>query len=66
MMTQALALARKPHVVIATPGRLVDHLENTRGFNLRSLRYLIMDEADRILNMDFEEEVRHLWCLHAY
>ena len=60
MMTQSLALARKPHVIIATPGRLVDHLENTRGFNLRSLRYLIMDEADRILNMDFEEEVRRL------
>lgn len=57
MMTQSLALARKPHVVIATPGRLVDHLENTKGFNLRSLRFLIMDEADRILNMDFETEV---------
>ena len=57
MMTQSLTLAKKPHVVIATPGRLVDHLENTKGFNLRSLRYLVMDEADRILNMDFEEEV---------
>lgn len=57
MMTQSLALARKPHVVIATPGRLVDHLENTKGFNLRSLGFLVMDEADRILNMDFEEEV---------
>lgn len=57
MMTQAIALARKPHVVIATPGRLVDHLENTKGFSLRSLRFLVMDEADRILNMDFETEV---------
>lgn len=57
MMTQSLALAKKPHVVIATPGRLVDHLENTKGFSLRSLRYLVMDEADRILNMDFETEV---------
>lgn len=57
MMTQALMLAKKPHVVIATPGRLVDHLENTKGFNLRSLRYLVMDEADRILDMDFETEV---------
>lgn len=57
MMTQALVLARKPHIVIATPGRLVDHLENTKGFNLRALRYLVMDEADRILNMDFETEV---------
>lgn len=57
MMTQSLMLAKKPHIVIATPGRLVDHLENTKGFNLRSLRYLVMDEADRILNMDFEQEV---------
>ena len=57
MMKQALALAKKPHVVIATPGRLVDHLENTKGFSLRSVKYLVMDEADRILNMDFGEEV---------
>ena len=57
MMTQALMLAKKPHIVIATPGRLVDHLENTKGFNLRSLKFLVMDEADRILNMDFEQEV---------
>ena len=35
----------------------MDHLENTKGFSLRSLRYLVMDEADRILNMDFETEV---------
>ena len=57
MMSQSLILAKKPHVIIATPGRLVDHLENTKGFNLKSLKYLIMDEADRILNMDFETEV---------
>ncbi|XP_063674118.1 probable ATP-dependent RNA helicase DDX47 [Bolinopsis microptera] len=57
MMTQAIMLAKKPHIVVATPGRLVDHLENTKGFNLRSLKYLVMDEADRILNMDFEDEV---------
>jgi ATP-dependent RNA helicase DDX47/RRP3 len=57
MVTQAMTLARKPHIIIATPGRLVDHLENTKGFSLRSLKYLVMDEADRILNMDFEPEV---------
>jgi len=56
-MTQAIALAKKPHIIIATPGRLVDHLENTKGFTLKSIKYLVMDEADRILNMDFEEEV---------
>ncbi|CAF1280916.1 unnamed protein product [Rotaria sp. Silwood1] len=54
MMSQSIVLAKKPHIVIATPGRLVDHLENTKGFSLRSIRYLVMDEADRILNMDFE------------
>ena len=44
----------------ATPGRLIDHMENTKGFSLRSLKFLVMDEADRILNMDFETEVRTL------
>lgn len=57
MMTQSIALAKKPHIIVATPGRLVDHLENTKGFSLKTIRYLVMDEADRILNMDFEEEV---------
>lgn len=57
MVEQALEISKKPHIIIATPGRLVDHLENTKGFNLRSVKYLVMDEADRILNMDFEAEV---------
>lgn len=45
--------------VSATPGRLIDHLENTKGFSLRAVKFLVMDEADRILNMDFESEVHH-------
>ncbi|KAF4587883.1 ATP-dependent rRNA helicase RRP3 [Ophiocordyceps camponoti-floridani] len=53
MVPQAIALGRKPHVVVATPGRLVDHLEKTKGFSLRALRFLVMDEADRLLDMDF-------------
>lgn len=57
MMSQAVSLAKKPHIIIATPGRLIDHLEKTKGFNLRTLKYLVLDEADRILNMDFEREV---------
>ena len=55
MVQQALALARKPHVVVGTPGRLVDHLENTKGFSLNTMKYLVLDEADRCLSMDFEE-----------
>ncbi|KAG5928138.1 ribosomal RNA processing protein [Claviceps africana] len=53
MVPQAVALGKKPHIVVATPGRLVDHLEKTKGFSLRTLRYLVMDEADRLLDMDF-------------
>ncbi|KAM9902309.1 hypothetical protein OXX79_004007 [Metschnikowia pulcherrima] len=53
MMDQARDLMRKPHVIVATPGRIVDHLENTKGFSLRNLKYLVMDEADRLLDLDF-------------
>lgn len=60
MMTQAVVLAKRPHVIVATPGRLVDHLQNTKGFNLRLLKFLVMDEADRMLSMDFEEEINKI------
>merc|ERR1719147_391748 len=60
MVTQSINLGKKPHVIIATPGRLVDHLENTKGFNLKCLKYLVMDEADRILNQDFEVELNKI------
>lgn len=53
MMAQSLAIAKRPHIIVATPGRLMDHLENTKGFSLRNLKYLVMDEADRLLDMDF-------------
>ncbi|MCJ1462210.1 ribosomal RNA processing protein [Pseudocyphellaria aurata] len=53
MIPQAIALGKKPHIVVATPGRLLDHLENTKGFSLRGLKYLVMDEADRLLDLDF-------------
>jgi len=52
MRTQALDLAKRPHLVIATPGRLADHIE-TSGEDtikgLRRVRYVVMDEADRLL-----------------
>ena len=53
MIPQSIALGKKPHVIVATPGRLLDHLENTKGFSLRQLKYLVMDEADRLLDLDF-------------
>ena len=56
-MSQMRALAKKPHVIVATPGRLVFHLENMKGFSLRSVKFLVLDEADRILHEDFEKEI---------
>lgn len=52
---QSIALGKRPHIVVATPGRLVDHLSNTKGFSLRTLKFLVLDEADRLLNEDFEK-----------
>ncbi|KAG7194665.1 ribosomal RNA processing protein [Scheffersomyces spartinae] len=53
MMDQARDIMRKPHILVATPGRIMDHLEHTKGFSLKNLKYLVMDEADRLLDMDF-------------
>ncbi|KAL0343577.1 UNVERIFIED_CONTAM: DEAD-box ATP-dependent RNA helicase 10 [Sesamum angustifolium] len=38
---QSIALGKRPHIVVATPGRLIDHLSNTKGFSLRTLKYLV-------------------------
>ncbi|EIE25544.1 DEAD-domain-containing protein [Coccomyxa subellipsoidea C-169] len=57
MMAQAIALGKRPHIIVGTPGRVVDHLSNTKGFTLKALRHLVLDEADRLLNMDFEQEI---------
>ncbi|KAK9131731.1 hypothetical protein Scep_011259 [Stephania cephalantha] len=55
MMDQQIKLGKRPHIVVGTPGRLVDHLTNTKGFSLQKLKYLVLDEADRLLNEDFEK-----------
>ena len=55
MVQQAVALAKNPHVVVGTPGRIADHLANTKGFHMKKLKFLVFDEADRLLSMDFEK-----------
>lgn len=48
MISQSVALAKRPHVIVATPGRLIDHLENTKGFSLRGLKFLVSNEHSSI------------------
>jgi ATP-dependent RNA helicase DDX51/DBP6 len=47
--------ASKVDVLITTPGRLVDHLRSTPGFNLDDIQWVVIDEADRLLNESFQE-----------
>ena len=47
----------KTNIIIATPGRLLQHLEQTPNFDLEQLRILVLDEADRILDMGFRQQL---------
>lgn len=47
-------------LLVATPGRLLDHLQNTPGFVYKNLLALIIDEADRCLEIGFEEEMHQI------
>lgn len=48
------------NILVATPGRLLDHLQNTPDFLYKNLQCLVIDEADRILEIGFEEEVKQI------
>jgi ATP-dependent RNA helicase DDX18/HAS1 len=57
---EADKLAKGLNLIVATPGRLLDHLRNTPGFVYKNLRTLVIDEADRILEVGFEDEMRQI------
>ncbi|KAL0964058.1 hypothetical protein UPYG_G00317800 [Umbra pygmaea] len=57
---EAQRLANGVNIIVATPGRLLDHLQNTAGFMYKNLQCLIIDEADRILEVGFEEELKQI------
>ncbi|EIW82369.1 DEAD-domain-containing protein [Coniophora puteana RWD-64-598 SS2] len=62
MMAQALELDARPHIVVATPGRMVDHLRSSSGqWSLARTKYLVLDEADRLLTATFAPELEHLF-----
>jgi ATP-dependent RNA helicase DDX27 len=49
-----------PDLVVATTGRLIDHIQNTKGFNLEDVDILVLDEADRLLEMGFKDELLNI------
>ncbi|CAF3376218.1 unnamed protein product [Rotaria sp. Silwood1] len=53
-------LVKGVNILVATPGRLLDHLQNTKDFLYKNLQCLIIDEADRILDIGFEEEMKQI------
>ena len=58
--TEANMLKKGINLLVGTPGRLLDHLENTDGFVFHNLKMLIIDEADAILKIGFEEEMNKI------
>lgn len=59
IMRQMRALKKNPHVIVATPGRLIDHI-NRRTIRLQNIQTLVLDEADEMLNMGFIEEIESI------
>ncbi|CAG8906218.1 unnamed protein product [Penicillium egyptiacum] len=57
---EAEKLMKGVNLLVATPGRLLDHLQNTQGFVFKNLKTLVIDEADRILEVGFEDEIRQI------
>lgn len=62
MRMQIMALRRRPNIIIATPGRLLDHVE-TKNLKLDLVRIVILDEADRMLDIGFAPQIRKIFSL---
>ncbi|MFH1534198.1 MAG: DEAD/DEAH box helicase [Nitrospirota bacterium] len=58
-MPQIRQLKNKPHIVVATPGRLIDHIEN-KVISLSNVGMLVLDEADRMLDMGFAPQLKRI------
>lgn len=53
-------LRKGVNILVGTPGRLLDHMRNTRSFEYGRCEFLVLDEADRLLDLGFEEEVKEI------
>ncbi|CAN1801557.1 DEAD-box ATP-dependent RNA helicase 28 [Linum perenne] len=57
---QEASLRSMPDIVVATPGRMIDHLRNSMSVDLDDLAVMILDEADRLLELGFSAEIQEL------
>jgi ATP-dependent RNA helicase DDX27 len=57
MQQQRRELESQPDMVVATTGRLLDHIHNSKGFTLEDVEILVLDEADKLLEMGFKDEL---------
>ena len=46
--------------MVATPGRLADHLENTKTLDISQLRWLVLDEGDKLMELGFEDTIAQI------
>ena len=60
LQAQAVDLQRRPDIVVCTPGRMIDHVHNSMSVDLDDVEVVILDEADRLLELGFTEELHEL------
>lgn len=60
MAPQLTSLEHSPHIVVGTPGRILKHLIDKQSLNLSHLKTLVLDEADRMLDMGFHDDIMNI------
>ncbi|KAB7505925.1 putative ATP-dependent RNA helicase DDX49 [Armadillidium nasatum] len=61
MLRQGAELNRSPHIVVATPGRLADIMETSPELTFKRIKFVVLDEADRLLDGRFEKQLKSIW-----
>lgn len=59
LVPQIRAISNKPHIIMATPGRLIDHLSQ-KNIHLNNIQIVVLDEADRMLDMGFAPQIKQI------
>lgn len=60
-LEESLKLAKRPHIVVAMPGRLADHITGCDTFSLKKIKYLVLDEADRLFSESFQDDLETIF-----